>query len=100
MDVFKVNDINKGVEEYRKTDGAILIDVREPEEFKQGSIKGAVNIPLGKIGSIGGFVDDKDKPIFVYCRSGARASKAVSGLKKMGYTSVKNIGGITDYKGL
>ncbi|MBR4163908.1 MAG: rhodanese-like domain-containing protein, partial [Solobacterium sp.] len=42
---------------------------------------------------------NKDKKIYVYCLSGMRASRAVKQLRNMGYTNVKNIGGINSYKG-
>ena len=43
-------------------------------------------------------ISDKKKPLFVYCRSGARSAKAVEILKRMGYTNVNDIGGILDYR--
>ena len=49
FDFFKSKDINKGVEEYRKTKGAVLIDVRTEEEFSYGHIESSLNIPLQSI---------------------------------------------------
>ena len=91
--------INEGIKEYRKTPGAMLIDVRMPEEYMEGRIPGSKNIPLPSIHEISSLADDYDLPLFVYCHSGARSSRAVYALKAMGYTNVKNLGGITAYLG-
>lgn len=88
-------NINKGLEEYRATPGAILVDVREADEFKTGHIPGAFNAPLSTITSA---ALPKDAPLFLYCLRGTRSKRAVEILKKMGYT-VKSIGGISGYKG-
>ena len=77
----------------------MLIDVREPAEFKQGHIFGARNIPVSKIENVQSAIHDKDMPIYVYCQKGSRAARAASAIKKMGYTNVKNIGGIEGYFG-
>lgn len=89
-------NINKGIEEYRNTADAILLDVREPDEFAKGHIPGAVNLPLSQIQSCS---YSASAPIFVYCHSGARSMKAAGVLKNMGFENVKNIGGIMRYKG-
>ena len=88
-------DINKGVEEFRNTRDAVLLDVRTSDEYKSGHIEGSLN----NIRDIQKKVKDKNTPLFVHCLSGARSSSAVSLLKSMGYTNVKNIGGISNYKG-
>ena len=90
------DNINKGIEEYKNTDGAVLVDVRETDEFAAGHIPGAVNLPLSKIQSIS---FDKNMPLFLYCLRGSRSMRAASILKKMGYLHVKSIGGIKGYKG-
>ena len=87
--------INKGLEEYRATSGAILVDVREADEFASGHIPGAVNAPLSTITST---TLPKTAPLFLYCLRGSRSKRAAGILKKMGYT-VKSIGGISGYKG-
>lgn len=92
-------DINAGVEEYKKTDRAILVDVREADEFASGHIPGAVNHPLSQIASIGDRIPDRDRPVFVYCLSGGRSGKAAGRMQKQGFKNVKNIGGIADYRG-
>ncbi len=92
-------DINQGLEEYKNTEGAVLLDVRSPEEYRQGHIPGSINIPLDQIKKIQNRVPQRDKPLFVHCLSGSRSAQAVQALKQMGYTGVKNIGGINRYKG-
>lgn len=92
-------DINQGVEEYKAHEGAVLLDVRTPEEYGEGHIPGSVNVPLQSIDKVTSVIADKDKTVFVYCRSGARSSQAVAFMKQMGYTEVHNIGGILDYNG-
>ncbi len=99
FDFLKPNDINAGVEEYRNTDKAVLLDVRTAEEYREGHIEGSINLPLQAIAGIGNKVADKNVPIFVHCLSGGRSASAASALKNMGYSNVKNIGGIGNYKG-
>ena len=96
MFFFNRTNINDAVEEYRNTPGAVLMDVREADEFRSGHIPGAVNVPLSAVGQV---TLPKDKPIFVYCLRGTRSRQAVSRLTRMGYQNVKSIGGITTYKG-
>ena len=88
MDFLKPADINAGVEEFRATPGARLIDVRTPGD-----------VPLQQIGAIASEVPDKSTPLFVYCMSGARSQQAVGALKQMGYTDARNIGGIGSWRG-
>ena len=63
-------NINAAVEECRRTPGAILLDVREVDEFNSGHISGAVNVPLSRIGTIDA---PKDRPLYVYCLRGTRS---------------------------
>ena len=88
-------NINKGLQEYKATPGAVLVDVREVDEFKTGYIPGAVNAPLSMITSSN---LPKDKPLFLYCLRGTRSKQAAEISKRMGYT-VKSIGGISGYRG-
>jgi len=95
----KVPDINHGVYEYLRNDGAMLLDVRTPYEYSTGHIPGSRNIPLQAIDEVESITDNKDIPLYVYCHSGARSRQAVMMLKHMGYRDVQNIGGITAYTG-
>lgn len=70
---------------------AFLVDVRTPEEFAEGSVKGAINIPLNEIGLR--LTEFKDKQqIVVFCRSGNRSSQAEAILKQNGFSNVVNGG--------
>ena len=99
FDFLKQPDINQGVEQYKTTSGAILLDVRTPQEYSEGHIPESRNIPLQNIDKTAEIVDNKDTPLFVHCLSGGRSRQAATVLKQMGYTNVTNIGGIADYRG-
>ena len=92
-------DINQGVEEYGGLEGAVLLDVRTPQEYREGHIPGSVNVPLQSLSTADQIPAGKDAPLFVYCHSGARSSQAIRLLAGMGYTNTKNIGGIAAYTG-
>ncbi len=96
MFFFHRTSINDAVEACRKTPGAVLMDVREADEFRSGHIPGAVNVPLSAVSRV---TLPKDKPLFVYCLRGTRSRRAVSCFKRMGYQNVQSIGGIASYKG-
>ena len=98
-DFLKGPDINQGVKEYSTTDGAVLLAVRTPDEYRRGHIPRSRNDPLQSISKGAGMIDNKSTPIFVHCLSGARSRQAAAILKQMGYTDVKNIGGISAYAG-
>lgn len=97
--LFSGADINAGVEEFKNTKGAKLIDVRTPEEYKMGYIENSINIPLDRVEMIKNKIKDVNTPLFVHCQSGQRSAHATKLFKQMGYINVKNIGGIATYKG-
>lgn len=99
FDRFRAPDINSGVQQFKSTPGAALIDVREEDEYLEGRIPGSINIPLSRLRDIENEVDSLNTPIFVYCLSGGRSASATAALVDMGYTTVSNIGGIGAYKG-
>ena len=99
FDFLKGPDINQGVKEYRDTDGAVLLDVRTSGEYAEGHIPGSKNLPLQSIDKVEEIIENKATPIFVHCLSGARSRQAAAVLQQMGYTNVKNIGGIASYTG-
>ena len=99
FDFLKGPDINQGVKEYNATDGAVLLDVRTPDEYRQGHIPGSKNVPLQSIDKVTVMINNKATPIFVHCLSGTRSRQAAAILQQMGYTNVKNIGGISAYTG-
>ncbi len=95
----KQADINIGVQEFLKTEKAVLLDVRTKQEYESGHIENSENIPLQQIEKVLAKITDKNTPLFVYCQSGARSSSSTSTLKQMGYLNVANIGGISSYRG-
>lgn len=99
FDFFRQPDVNAGVTEYRRTENAVLLDVRTPEEYRGGHIPESINVPLQSIEDIEAVLDNKEVPLFVYCHSGARSRQATAQLQHMGYGNVKNIGGIAAYSG-
>lgn len=72
--------------------GALLLDVRTPEEFAAGHTTGAVNIPVGELRERIGEVGAKDRTVVVYCRSGRRSAVAKQLLEERGYEKVIDIG--------
>ncbi|MDO4285643.1 MAG: rhodanese-like domain-containing protein [Eubacteriales bacterium] len=99
LDFLKHPDINRGIETYQATGGAVLLDVRTPQEYSEGHIPGSRNIPLQTIDQITSLLPKKDTPLYVYCYSGARSAQAVGSMGRLGYTNVTNLGGIADYTG-
>ena len=77
----------------------IILDVREQDEYDGGHIPGAVLLPVGTINeeTAAGVIPEKDATVLVYCRSGNRSKKASDALAKLGYTNVKEFGGIIDW---
>ena len=80
------------------SEGYIILDVRTQEEYDQGHIPGAVLIPNMEIAARAEKeLPDKDQLILVYCRSGNRSKKAAQILVELGYTNIKEFGGIIDW---
>lgn len=78
--------------------GIVLVDVREPDEYAEGHIKGSLLLPLDSLSELARTeLPDKDAVLFVYCRSGRRSAIAASMLAGMGYTQVFDLGGIIDW---
>lgn len=72
--------------------GATLVDVRTPEEFASGHLPGALNIPVDELPRRLGELGSPEKSLVVYCRSGARSSRAERLLKERGFQNVFNLG--------
>lgn len=92
----KPNDFRQ---QYLKTDSSILIDVREPFEFKGNRIKGAINIPAS--GNLDKVADtlNKEFSLFIYCTSGFRSSNAAQKLFDKGFRKLYNLeGGIVAWR--
>ena len=79
-------------------EGYIILDVRTQEEYDQGHIPGAIVISHEEIAEKAAEVlTDKDQLILVYCRSGRRSKIAAEALVELGYTNIKEFGGIIDW---
>ena len=79
--------------------GYIILDTREQYEYDEGHISGAILIPYDKIADCAEKeLPDKDQLILVYCRSGRRSKIAAEELVKLGYTNIKEFGGIIDWE--
>ena len=77
----------------------IVLDVRTQEEFDEAHIDGAILIPDYEIADKAeNMLKDKNQLILVYCRSGRRSKNAASELVSLGYTNVKEFGGIIDWQ--
>ena len=76
----------------------VILDVRTREEYDQGHIPGALLIPDYEIkAKAEDVLTDKDQQILVYCRSGRRSKNAAQSLVELGYTNIKEFGGILDW---
>lgn len=93
------NDIN--MEELQKlvSSGAILLDVRSPQEYKEGHLEGAISMPEYELKSrCKKELQDKNVKIIMYCSTGSRSKRAKKILEKMGYTNIYNLyNGIQNY---
>lgn len=95
------NDASQARSEVRRdphalvADGATLLDVRTAEEFAAGHLEGAVNIPVDQVEARLPEIP-RDRPVVVYCRSGARSRNAASVLRRSGY-DVEDLGSINEW---
>lgn len=83
------------IEELIKS-GASVVDVRTDEEYEEEHYPNAICIPVNEIMQRSGEIGQKDKPIVVYCASGARSAYAARILKSLGFAKVINAGGLYD----
>ena len=92
--------MDEAVKMMRDEKDYIILDVRRPDEFAEGHIPGAINVPNEEIGTTDiAELPNKSQLILVYCRSGRRSKEASEKLVKLGYTNIVEFGGILDYKG-
>lgn len=87
------NEINFEQLKTMVSKGAILIDVRSPQEFKEGHLPGAINIPEYEIRKVKNEMPKLNQQIVVYCQYGGRSREAYNMLRKMGYTNVYSLKG-------
>ncbi|HET6833318.1 MAG TPA: molybdopterin-synthase adenylyltransferase MoeB, partial [Acidimicrobiales bacterium] len=87
-------------DELRRRPGAVILDVREPDEYEQGAIPGAVHIPRGTLeSSVENRISDKAAPVIIHCASGVRSAFAAKTLTDMGYEDVVSMtGGFNKWK--
>lgn len=77
--------------------GAVVLDVRSPDEYAASHLDGALNIPHDMISDeIAAAVPDKSVQVILYCRSGRRAQTALKTMQDLGYENVLNLGGLED----
>lgn len=89
---FNKKDINKNELKRMLQDGAILVDVRSPQEYREGHLEGAILIPEYELmGKHSKAFKAKDETIILYCSNGLRSKKAQRKLEKQGYTNVYNL---------
>ena len=92
--------MNEAMQIIKNESGYIILDVRRPDEFAEGRIPGAINVPNEEIGTTDiAELPNKSQLILVYCRSGRRSKEAAEKLVKLGYTNIVEFGGILDYTG-
>lgn len=92
----KIQEISMSEAESAIQAADVLIDVREPDEFREGHIEGALNIPRGVLEfKLSGApeLSARDLHIVLYCKTSGRAALAAASLQEMGYLSVKSIAG-------
>ena len=83
------------IENYIKM-GATIVDVRSPQEYREGHIEGAINLPEYNIRrNVQNILPDKNQLIILYCSVGERSKMAQNKLKRLGYTNVYTV-----YEGL
>ena len=80
--------------------GYLIVDVRRPDEFAEGHIEGAINVPNEGIAEeMPEELPDKDQLLLIYCRTGRRSKEASEKLAKIGYKNVYEFGGINTWTG-
>ncbi len=94
-----MNSFEEGLALCRTTPGALLIDLRDPEDYGAGRIPGAVNLSLNTLREDLAEIAEPDTPLFLYCYAGMRSWQAEALLPAMGYENVHSIGGIDGYRG-
>ena len=98
--MYKKVEIHAGLEAFRNTPNALLIDVRNPSEYDGGHIPGSINFAMSRVlREAEAEFPDTSQPLFVYCQSGARSARAGKLLELLGYESVTDLGGIASYTG-
>ena len=89
----------KEAKDMMDSQNVIVLDVREQHEYDSGHIPGAVLLPVGSItkDTAAAVIPNLDSTVLVYCRSGRRSKQAAEILVTLGYTNIKEFGGIIDW---
>ena len=87
-------DINRGIREFRVTEGAVLLDVRSRAEYDRKHIEGSLSLPLKDLDRAAEVIPGPDTPVYLYAYGGEHSARAAARLRKLGYTNVHDIGGI------
>lgn len=78
---------------YRTLERYQMVDVREPEEWAEGVLPGALRLPLGTLGALAPLRLEPEEPVLLYCRSGNRSQEALKTLLALGYRKVWHLEG-------
>ena len=90
----EIREVDTAAADELRRSGAVVLDVREPDEYEQGAIPGAVHIPRGTLESgVEGRIPDKSTPLVVHCAGGTRSAFAAQTLAQLGYTDVVSVAG-------
>jgi molybdopterin/thiamine biosynthesis adenylyltransferase/rhodanese-related sulfurtransferase len=90
----EITEIETGAAAERIAAGAVVLDVREPDEYDQGALAGVIHIPRGHLeAQVEGRILDKNAPVVVYCAGGVRSAFAAKTLQELGYTDVFSMAG-------
>jgi molybdopterin/thiamine biosynthesis adenylyltransferase/rhodanese-related sulfurtransferase len=95
-----IEEIDTETAAQRIADGAVVLDVREPDEYEEGALADAIHIPRGHLeAQIEGRITDKDVPVVAYCAGGVRSAFAAKTMAELGYTNVASmVGGFGRWK--
>ena len=89
-----ITEIDTDTAESKIADGAVVLDVREPDEYEEGAIPGAIHIPRGHLeAQVEGRILDKSAEVVVYCAGGVRSAFAAQTLQELGYESPLSVDG-------
>ncbi|MBA3399223.1 MAG: molybdopterin biosynthesis protein MoeB, partial [Acidimicrobiia bacterium] len=90
----EITEVDTGGAAARIADGAVVLDVREPDEFEEGALGGAIHIPRGHLeAQVENRISDKSAPVVVYCAGGVRSAFATRTLGELGYSDVVSMDG-------
>jgi sulfur-carrier protein adenylyltransferase/sulfurtransferase len=90
----EITEVDTATAEDQIAAGAVVLDVREPDEYDQGAIPDAIHLPRGHLeAQVEGKLLDKNAPVVVYCAGGVRSAFAAKTLQELGYTDVSSMAG-------